>query len=63
MKNDIVAGVFLVVLGVVLTLVSIPYISTNATLGIIGVVGGLLMLVSAVKPFMAARAKHAQHNP
>ncbi|MCT2087493.1 hypothetical protein M3D75_15370 [Microbacterium enclense] len=63
MKRAIIAGVLLVVLGIVLTIVSIPYISENATLGIIGVIGGLLMMLSAIKPLMAARSNQAQHKP
>lgn len=57
MKTDTIAAVSLVILGCVLTAVSIPYISENTALGVVGVVSGILVILSSIKPFLSARSK------
>lgn len=41
-------------MGLFLAAISMPYISENAVLGIIGVASGLLIALSAVRPLLAA---------
>lgn len=60
MQSKVIAGVVLMVLGVVLTVLSVPYMSENFALGLIGVIGGVIVFLSSLQPFISAAKMRGQ---
>lgn len=62
MRANIIGGVLLVLVGIMLTVLSLPYAS-QGFMGFVGIASGVVIALSSIKPFMAARAIHAHRAP
>lgn len=62
MRANIIGGVLLVLLDLMLTFLSLPY-AAQGFMGFAGVASGVVVALSSIKPFLAARAIHAHRAP